>query len=264
MRKVRTLVVDDEPLARLRITNLLRNVPYIDLLGECKNGKEALDSIQRYRPDLIFLDIQMPDINGMELAQQKNLKEKPFIIFVTAFDEYALKAFDVQAIDYLLKPYDDDRFMRALENAAKHIHLKDKAILHEKMVHILHQFEHSHEEDASVIEIKDKGRKILIAHQDILWLEADGNYIRVNTLSGLHLHRSTLHELESKLDPDFFLRIHRSILVNTHQVQSIRYTGNNQYTLTFHSQQKIQSSRSYKEAIDTYITEKELKRKFDS
>ncbi|MEZ4983300.1 MAG: response regulator [Saprospiraceae bacterium] len=156
MRNIRTLVVDDEPLARARIVNLLNKAENISVLGECKNGREAMKSIATYKPDLVFLDIQMPDLNGFDVLNSGKLNDVPFIIFVTAFDQYALQAFDVKAVDYLLKPYDDERFFKALEHARTQIAMKDSALLHQKMVNLLEEQKVQNGEINDVIELKER------------------------------------------------------------------------------------------------------------
>jgi two-component system LytT family response regulator len=137
MRLIKTLVVDDEPFARARILKLLESFDFIKVIGECKNGKEAVSQIKNYKPDLVFLDIQMPDFTGFDVLSKSEKENLPFIIFVTAYDQYALKAFDVKAVDYLLKPYDNERFTQALEHARNQIVQKDESLLHKKMVGLL-------------------------------------------------------------------------------------------------------------------------------
>ena len=140
MRKIRTLVVDDEPLARARLLHLLQEYPDILLIGECGNGQEATTHIKKYRPDLVFLDIQMPDLDGFGVLEALQLDRTPFIIFVTAYDRFALKAFDIHAVDYLLKPFDDDRFRHALSHAREQIHINDQAVLNQKLLRVLDEF----------------------------------------------------------------------------------------------------------------------------
>ncbi len=249
MRKIRTLVIDDEPLARARIVKLLKQVAYIHILGECKNGREALKQINSYKPDLIFLDIQMPDLNGFDVLKKGQLKQVPFIIFVTAYDQYALKAFDVQAVDYLLKPYDDERFMQALEHAKNQIILKDNSFLHQKMIDLLKEYDNLHKEDLTALEIKDKGRTLNINVNDIYWIKAEGNYLNIHLENKTWLLRETLQALEDSLNNQFFIRIHRSILVNKNYLKRYKYQGNNQYLLILENGERLNSSRSYKKNV---------------
>ncbi len=256
MKKIRTLIVDDEPLARARIARLLSTYPFIHILGECKNGKEALQSIKNFQPDLVFLDIQMPDFNGFDLLSHPDLQQLPFIIFVTAYNQYALKAFDVKAVDYLLKPYDNERFEQALLHAQEQINQKEEAALHQKMVQLLDQHRKQQEEKLFYIEIREKGRNISVCTTDISYFEADGNYLVVHTPEKKHLIRQTLQALSEELPSGQFLRIHRSLLVNANFIADVIYEGNNQYTIVLNSGLRLASSRSFRDEIHRYLDEK--------
>lgn len=259
MKMIRTLIVDDEPLARARLLNLLKKVDYVTVVGECKNGREALQQIENYQPDLVFLDIQMPDLNGFEVLS-KSIQPLPFIIFVTAYDQYALKAFDMHAVDYLLKPYDDERFTHALEYARKQINLKEKAFLHQKMMQLLDTYQ-AKQEDGPLqsIEVKDKGRSIFININDVFFIEAEGNYLQLHLRDRQYLIRQTMQGIEEILPADVFLRIHRSILVNVNYVDRLRYDGNNQYVFTLKNGKRLSTGRSYRETIEQYLNDQELR-----
>ena len=261
MKKIRTIVVDDEPLARLRITNLLAQYGYVQTIGECKNGREAIKAIQSYKPDLVFLDIQMPDLNGFDVLSDAIFEPLPFIIFVTAYDQYALKAFDVHAVDYLLKPFDDERFEAALEQAKKQIFLKEKAFLHQKMVHLLETYRHRHNDNLTAIEIKEKGRSKLINVEDVYSFEAQGNYLKIYLFNKSHLYRETLQSIQNQINSYIFLRIHRSLLINTNYLEKIKYLSNHQYLFILKNGQKLTSSRSYRDNVVNYLEEKELRSK---
>ena len=260
MKKIRTLVVDDEPLARARIVKLLESIDYITILGECRNGSEALRKMAEYSPDLVFLDIQMPDLTGFEVLSREELHPLPFIIFVTAFNQYALKAFDVHAVDYLLKPYDDDRFLRAVEHARQQIHLKQDALMHQKMVRLLEAHQHEQGEELQHLEVKEKGRPILIKAFDIRYIEAEGNYLKVATPEKSYLIRYTLQSIEEELDNELFLRIHRSLLVNTNYIKEVKYEGNNQYAFRMKDGKTLISSRSYRDDICRYLDEEKIRK----
>ncbi|MCB0615972.1 MAG: response regulator transcription factor [Phaeodactylibacter sp.] len=260
MKKIRTLVVDDEPLARARIVKLLEPIDYISLIGECKNGSEALRQMEEYRPDLVFLDIQMPDLNGFEVLSREEFRPLPFIIFVTAYNQYALKAFDVHAVDYLLKPYDDERFMRAVEHARQQISLQQDALLHQKMVNLLETHQHESSEARQHLEAKEKGRTIRIKAFDIRYIEAEGNYLKVNTPEKAYLIRQTLQSVEEQLNNQAFLRIHRSLLLNTHFIREAKYEGNNQYGFHMKDGRCLLSSRSYRDAIHQYLDDEKIRR----
>lgn len=253
MKKIRTLVIDDEPLARARIVKLLEQFDEFILLGECKNGQEALEKISNYKPDLIFLDIQMPDLNGFELLSNFNLEPLPFIIFVTAYDKFAIKAFDVHAVDYLLKPFDDDRFVDALHHAKEQIIQKRNMHIHAQMIELLNHVHADESKDIQFIEFKDKGRtqKLLVA--DIYYVEAQGNYLRLYTKDRAILIRETLQSIVNKLDSKHFFRIHRSIIVNLNYIDQIKYQGNNQFIFLLKNEQSLLSSRSFKAEIETLL-----------
>ena len=255
MKNIRTLVVDDEPLARARIVNLLQQFDFVTLLGECKNGHEALEKIINYKPDLVFLDIQMPDLNGFDVLAKMEPEDLPFIIFVTAYDQYALKAFDVHAVDYLLKPYDDERFGKALEHAKEQIWQKQKAGLHKKMVQLIRGYENEHSEQLTSIEIKEKGRTFYVSVFDLYYVESHGNYLKIHQKNKSYLIRQTLQSFEDQIDPNIFLRIHRSILVNVNYLDKVKYEGNNQYLFTLKNNQQLLSSRGYKEQIVGFLGE---------
>lgn len=257
MRIIKTLVVDDEPFARARIIKLLEAVDYISVIGECKNGKEAVSQIQNYKPDLVFLDIQMPDFTGFDVLSKSDKEKLPFIIFVTAYDQYALKAFDVKAVDYLLKPYDNERFMQALEHARDQIIQKDESLLHKKMVSLIEDHNNQQEDLKYEIEIKEKGMVTRINTFDIYYLEAQGNYLKLYLAGKNYMIRETLQNIKASLEKDTFLQIHRSILINTNYLSHIKYAGNNQYEIILKNHQSLQSSRGYKEEIQNYIKTKD-------
>lgn len=255
MNKIRTLIVDDEPLARARIEKLLSSTDFVETIGECKTGAEALRAIDDYKPDLIFLDVQMPDQDGFEVIRKCDPMHLPFIIFVTAYDRYAIKAFDVQAVDYLLKPYEKDRFYQALLNAKRQIQLKRDALFH---------FQRSKEvaggeEEASIPEklsnivIKDKGITLQVKVDDVFYFEAFGNYLNIHLAAKTYLLRQTLQNIESSLNSQYFKKIHRSIILNFHFIESVKYMGGNLYLFRFKNGKELLSSRRYKEVINQFL-----------
>jgi two-component system LytT family response regulator len=260
MMQIKTVVVDDEPLARARIIKLLENFEYIEVVSECKNGREALSAIDNYRPDLLFLDIQMPDLNGFDVLSDKSLHPLPFIIFVTAYDQYALKAFDVQAVDYLLKPFDEERFNRAVLHAYEQIQLKKDAALHKKMIQLLEHHQQSEENKMTMLQYKEKGIPRSVRLLDIHYFEADGNYLKAYCKDKSILLRQTLQKLEEALQPGQFIRIHRSLLINTNYLKAVHYDGNNQYTFKLKDGKALHSSRSYKEHIQEFLQGEEYQR----
>ena len=255
MRKIKTLIVDDEPLARARIRKLLEGHDDTVVVGECKNGKEALRMIPDYKPDLVFLDIQMPDFTGFDVLSRSGVTNLPFIIFVTAFDQYALKAFDVHAVDYLLKPYDNERCNQALDHARQQIALKDQASLHKQMVDLLEAFSVKSAAAPLTIEVREKGRTLRFSVLDVYFMESRGNYVKLNLADQSFLLRQTLQSLESSLTGLPFLRIHRSVIINQNYLENCKYTGNNQYQFTLKNGRQLVSGRSFREEIENYLSD---------
>ncbi len=260
MKTIRTMLVDDEPFARQRLRRLLDSVSYIQVVAEAKNGQEALELLQKYQPDLLFLDIQMPGLNGIELMVEHQLEPAPQVVFVTAYDQYAIKAFDLQAVDYLLKPFDDERFHQALEQAVQQINLREKALQHEKILQVIHAHQSPQKEIKEAIEIKEKGRSYFVPIVDILWVQSDGNYLRLFTEQKTYLIRETLQSFISSVSEQQFLRIHRSIIVQKIHIVSVQYLGNNQYQFKMKNEEVLQSSRSNKPEIAEYLNEEQLRK----
>lgn len=258
MKSIRTVVVDDEPTARAHIVRLLGADPAVRVVAECRNGMEALELLRKEPMDLIYLDIQMPHLNGFEMVKRlPQGKEQPFIIFSTAFDRYALKAFDVRAVDYLLKPFDDDRFYESLERAKDFIEMREKKVLAGRMMDLMQDHLDARKDYTQEYLIKEKGREYRIATKDILYIKAEGNYVVLQTLQGKYSLRMTMNMLESELDPASFIRIHRSFIVNMAQVKGARYTGNNEFSFLLRNDKRLVSGRNYKEQVAKFMAERE-------
>ena len=255
MKRIRTLIVDDEQIARSRIRKLLDSDPDIDLIAECGNGTEAVSIIKEKRPDLVFLDIQMPDLDGFGVINKLDPNNAPFIIFATAYHEYALKAFEVHAIDYLLKPFDDDRFVESLNKAKEQLQMRTTSQLTEKLMRAVRDIQHEHSTYARHITIKDRGREIELDLDDVVFAEAEGNYVNFELKDRHYLYRITMNALVGDLDPTKFLRIHRSFIVNREKVASVKYNGNNEFLFKMANGKEITSGRSYKENIGFFLEE---------
>ncbi|MCB9184362.1 MAG: response regulator transcription factor [Flavobacteriales bacterium] len=255
MKHIRTLIVDDEPAARARLARLLAQDAEVEVVGECRNGHEAVEAVNKHRPDLLFLDVQMPDMNGLEAVSRMGAERMPFVVFVTAHDQYALKAFDLNAVDYLLKPYDDERFFASLEKAKKHIDMKMNHKLTGKLMDLMREHMHAKSEYTEVFTIRDKGREHKVNVSDILYLRAEGNYLCLQLKDRHFLYRMTMNAVESELDPVRFLRIHRSYIVNRAHVRNARYSGNNEFIFSMANNERIVSGRSYKEQIAKALQE---------
>jgi two-component system, LytTR family, response regulator len=227
---IRTLVVDDEPLAREGLRLLLASDPDVEVVGEATSGRDALGAVRRLRPDLVFLDVQMPEMNGFDVlaalqaAGETNL---PAVIFVTAYDRYALRAFEVHALDYLLKPFDDERFADALERAKRHLRLTHVSSLSERLLSLLETYRgpDGTREYMTRLSIKDAGRVLFLDVAEVDWIEAADYYVQLHVGGKSYLHRESMQRLEERLDPGRFLRIHRSAIVNRQRVKELRHKG---------------------------------------
>jgi two-component system LytT family response regulator len=210
------LVVDDEPLAREGIRSLASKDSCLTIIGDASNGKEAVEAIRKMRPDVIFLDIQMPEMNGFQVLTQLNSEKLPYVIFITAYDQYAVRAFEVHALDYLLKPVDEERFQRAVERAKSLLH--SRTDWHLQIRSILDDFKQSTPRYLEWLIIKENGRVFLLKTDEIDWIEASGNYATVHSAGKSYLIREAMTSLESELDPTLFCRIHRSTIVHIDRI----------------------------------------------
>jgi two-component system LytT family response regulator len=262
MKHLRTLIADDEPAARARLARLLTQDPEIEVVAECRNGQEVIEAVTKHRPDLLFLDVQMPQINGFDVLQHLShnvpRERLPFVVFVTAHDQYALKAFDVNAVDFLLKPYDDERFQASLEKARKFMEMRMSSKLTGRLMDLVREHMSSNSEYVEVFNIRDKGREHKIPVDEIMFLRAEGNYLHLQLKDKHILHRMTMNAVESELDPARFLRIHRSFIVNKAHVRNSRYSGNNEFIFTMANNERIISGRSYKESIARALQEQSV------
>lgn len=257
--KIKTLIVDDEPLARRNIRLLLEKDPQIEIVAECRNGKEAVAAIKSFPLDLIFLDIQMPEMDGFDVLEQVGLEQIHAIIFVTAFDQYALKAFEVHALDYLLKPFDDARFQRALQTAKDQIEQREIDKLTKKLLALLEDRLTTREKLSQErtyltrLMIKLTNRVILLNVNDIDWIEADGNYAKLHVGHKSHMLREKMHDLESRLDPQQFVRIHRSIIVNLERIKELYPHFNGDYMIVLADGTQLKLSRSRREHLESRL-----------
>jgi len=250
-KKIRTVVVDDEPLACKRLEKLLNEDEEIDLLKLCGNGEEAIEVISSREPDLVFLDIQMPEINGFEVLQQIDQHKVPLIIFVTAYDEYALKAFDVHALDYLMKPFKKERFFESLERAKKALQQDNRAQIHEKIENLLTYIDDSCGPLSRIL-VKSSGRYFFLKTSDIDWIESAGNYVRIHSKGSHYLIRETMINMEKKLNSDTFFRIHRSTIINVEKVKELEQWFHGDYQVIMYNDHKLTMSRNYKELLERF------------
>ena len=235
-----TIIVDDEPLARKFLKEYLRDFPEIKIVGECRNGRQAVKAINENKPDLVFLDIRMPGMDGFEVIE--HLKHIPRIIFSTAYGDYALKAFEANAVDYLLKPYDRKRFARAVQKAVDRSIKSNDEI--ERIIRVLQQ---SKETEGYPTHIFVRvGRKIVsVQVGDIVWIEAEGDYTRLHTDNGTHLCNLAMNTLEEKLSPSGFLRVHRSYMIAKDFVEYLTGDGEGGFIAVLKNKTRVKVSRTY-------------------
>jgi two-component system LytT family response regulator len=267
MEALRAIVVDDESLARKGLRIRLDNIDGIEIVAECVNGKEALNSVTELKPDLMFLDIQMPGMSGFDVVSNLQQDNMPMVIFVTAFDQYAVEAFDVHAVDYLLKPIDDERLADAVHRAKLHSQqegsITDKQRLLELIISITGKSETSVAQllkDHSGIQsypdkiaIKDGGETTLVESKDIDWVDAAGDYMCVHANDCTHVMRITMKDLVSQLDPSIFQRVHRSTIVNLERVVKVCSHMNGEFYLKLDNGSAVKMSRSYKDKVKHFF-----------
>jgi two-component system, LytTR family, response regulator len=244
--KIRTIVVDDEPLARERLLKLLHAQPEIEVVGEAANGREAVDLIRKTKPALAFLDVQMPELDGFGALAELDEDERPAVVFVTAYDKFALKAFDVHAVDYLLKPFDKDRFQTALRRALDALARKEPAQIHEQLSALLSELRPAQQIDR--IAVKGDGRVVFVKTNDIDWVEAADNYVSLHVGKDSHLLRETMTALESRL-PKQFIRISRSTIVNSERIKELQPLFHGEYTVILRDGTKLTLSRSHRDKL---------------
>lgn len=245
--KIRTLIVDDEPLARKRLRFLLEKEPDVEILAECQNGHEAVDAVSTHTPDLMFLDVQMPGWDGFAVIENIPAAQMPVIIFTTAFEQHALQAFDAHALDYLLKPFKVTRFQSAVARAREH--LANRHNSHIAIAGILEMVKHtsSPQHFLTRLSVKHEDRHTFVKVTDIDVIEAAGKYIVVHAGKENHILRLSLASLEDQLDPAKFLRISRSVIVNIESIKELQPMFKGEYAVVLHSGRSLAMTRGFKE-----------------
>jgi two-component system LytT family response regulator len=250
--KIRTLIVDDEPLARQRLRALLDGDPDIEVVGECGDGKQAVAEVRRLRPDLLFVDVQMPVLDGFGVLEALAGGAMPVVIFVTAHDRYALKAFEVHALDYLLKPFDRARFAAALARAKTQVQQGLAGALDERLLDLLQSLP-NHRRVPERLIVKSGGRVTFVPSADIDWVEAAGNYVRLHVGREDHLLRESMSGLEEKLDPKRFVRIHRSTIVNVERIRELQPVFHGDYVIVLKDGTELPLSRGYRDNLESAL-----------
>jgi two-component system LytT family response regulator len=267
--KIITVIVDDEELARRGLELRLSHAPDFKVVAQCASARDALPAIQTHKPDLVFLDIQMPGISGFELLAQIPHESMPLVVFVTAYDQYAIRAFEARAVDYLLKPIDEDRFEATLTKVRAHIQARDAAEQRDRLFGLIAEITGCGE--VALEELLERGREaveprhaemlpirqgreiVRVPMASIEWIDAAGDYMCIHAGGQTHILRGTMKDLEDVLDPRLFQRVHRSTIVNLSRVKSLRAHMNGEYFLTLEGAQEVKMSRSYRDKVEYFL-----------
>jgi two-component system, LytTR family, response regulator len=251
-KPIRVLIVDDEPLARKRLRELLKDDHEIAVIGECANGASTISATRELAPDLIFLDVQMPGIDGLAVSETFDGKDSPLVIFVTAFEQYAVRAFDVQAVDYLLKPFDRARFTQALLRAKERLREKRRDDVNLQILGLLSEIKDKPQYLDRLV-IKNNDRVFVLKTDEIDWIEAEGNYVRIHFGKQSSLLRETLTRLTAQLDPRKFPRIHRSRLVNIDRIQELQPWSHRDWRIILRNGAELRLSRNYRDQLSQLL-----------
>jgi two-component system LytT family response regulator len=260
VKRIRTIIVDDEPTARRGVRLLLERDQGVDIVGEAAGGAEAADLIRRERPDLAFMDVQMPGCDGFEALTKIEPEATPAVVFVTAYDEHALRAFEVNAVDYLLKPYDDTRFSAALQRAKDEVRRRQSDSVNARLTQLLDYLQANgsangkkDDNPGDRILVKSSGEIFFLKAEEVDWIEAEGDYMKFHVAGRAHLMRETMARLEARLDPKRFIRIHRSTIVNIDRLRKLSPSFAGEYAVILHDGTKLKLSRGYHERIATLL-----------
>jgi two-component system LytT family response regulator len=251
--KIRTLIVDDEELARDRMQSLLEEQPDVEIVGICADGVSALETIERTQPDLVFLDVQMPGMDGFEVVENLEPSKLPAIVFVTAHDGHAIRAFEIHALDFLLKPFDQTRFEKALERARSKVAAsKTTAVIDSRLVSLLEELREERKYSERLI-VKSGGRVFFVRTEEIDWVEASGNYVKIHTKADAHLLRESMKNMEARLDPKTFVRIHRSAIVNIDRIKELEPWFHGEYIVIMRDGTRLTASRVFSDRLSALI-----------
>lgn len=242
--KIRALIIDDEPLARDRLRQLLQAEPEIELAGECADGHEALAAIGKMSPEILFLDVKMPELDGFGVLEAIGTRPMPVIVFVTAYDQFALRAFEVHAVDYLLKPFDRERFQKALRRAIEQVRNRDRSAVHQRQSALLTDLQ------SSQLAVKSSGHIMWVKLDEIDWIGSADNYAELHVGAKSHLLRETLGALETRLPPEKFVRISRSAIVNAQRIKELHRLFYGGYELVLHNGTRLTLSRRYRDKLE--------------
>ena len=246
MSDLRVILVDDEPLVRSGLRSLLDDEGDVEIVAEARNGVEAVAAIREHKPDVVFLDVQMPGMTGFDVVAALEPDDRPWIVFVTAYDEYAIRAFDVHALDYVLKPFDAERFRLALSRARARI--AESRGKPSQLEALLAELRPARRYGDRLL-LKHNGSVVVVLAADIDWIEAADNYVKVHARNGRYMVRESIKSMESKLNPSEFARVHRSAIVNLARVRAMEPVAAGEYTLTLTTGQRVTLSRGYRDSF---------------
>ena len=248
MAELRALIVDDEALARERVRTLLADSPGVTVIGECAGGREAVEAIAEHRPDLVFLDVQMPDMSGFQVLEAVDEESLPAVVFVTAYDEYALRAFEVHALDYLLKPLEPERFARTLAHVRASLGDRSDRRLHELLDALA-----ARDVPLDRLVVRTRGKVSFLKPSEIDWVEADGKHVRLHVGRDTHVVRQQLQRLERRLAAHGFVRVHRSAIVNVDRIRELEPWFHGEYVVILKDGTRLTSSAAHSEALHRII-----------
>jgi two-component system, LytTR family, response regulator len=248
---IRAIIADDEPLARERLRTLLAAEADVALVAECGDGLETADALARHRPDVLFLDVQMPEVDGFRLLEGLPADGAPLVVFVTAYPQYALRAFDAAAADYLLKPFDRERFARTMQRVRER--LRGGPRLRDELATLLDQLRARPSSARDHIPVRSGQRTVLVRVEEIDWIESSGNYVTLHVGDQEHLLRETLSELEAQLSPRQFVRVHRTAIVNLDRIQSLTPTPHGDHRLKLRNGRELTLSRTYRARLEQLL-----------
>jgi two-component system LytT family response regulator len=255
-RVIRTIIADDQRLARERLRTLLASEKDVKVVAECSDGKQTVSAMRRLRADLLLLEIQMPGMDGFQVLNELSADEMPAVIFTSAYDQYALRAFEVRALDYLLKPFDLERLQHAIEKARVELNKsQDRQITH-RILNLLSQLKSEITSSSSpdgLLVIRAKGRVVFVKLSEIDWIEASANYVRLNAGKESHLFRESMSRILERLDANHFVRIHRSTIVNFQQIKELIPVNSGEYIVVLNSGKELSCSRGYRAGLESMI-----------
>jgi two-component system LytT family response regulator len=253
---IRTIIADDERLARRKLRILLGSEPQVEVVAECPNGRQTVSAIRSFRPDILLLDIQMPDLNGFEVLSEISSDEMPQVIFTSAYDQYAIRAFEAHALDYLLKPFDQDRLHAAIERASLEIRKSRDQEFTNRVLELLSTVKSQKKptpEFEDRLAIRTNGRVVFLNLDEIHWVEAAANYVRLNTAKDSYLFRETISRISERLNPADFVRIHRSMIVNVRRIKELIPVNSGEYVVVLNSGKELSCSRGYRANLQHLI-----------